>query len=496
MVTHFTVGITENLQSVQLPLKYANRHGLVTGATGTGKTITLQHLAEQFSKAGVPVFASDIKGDLSGLYQSAENSKLAEPFKNRANELGITYYSFKGYPVRYWDILGEKGIPIRATISEIGPVLLARMLELNDVQEGILNVMFRIADEDGLLLVDLNDLRDMLNYLSDNATDISARLGNISKPSIATIQRNILTLENQGAAHFFGEPALNLNDLFKTTYDGLGFINILNAEKLMNTPRLYAAMQLWLISELFETLPEVGDCDKPKAVFFFDEAHLLFEDAPKALIDNVERAVRLIRSKGIGIYFVTQNPSDVPDGVSSQLATRIGHALRAYTPKEQKIVTIAAQTFRQNPNLPNLEDELVNLGIGQALISCPDDKGAPQEVHKVKVCPPHGQAGPINETIRQELIQKDDFYIKYKETLDPESASEILEKRANDLALEVAESEQENSGFLGTLFGNNGGKQSFAQSLTKSVIRQVVGTIGRKIGHEIIRGVLGGLAKK
>ncbi|MFT6072573.1 MAG: DNA helicase HerA-like ATPase [Alphaproteobacteria bacterium] len=500
MTAHFTVGITSAFDKVQLPLKYANRHGLITGATGTGKTITLQHLAEQFSKAGVPVFASDIKGDLSGLYESAENCKLAEPFAKRAKELEISDYCFKGNPVRYWDVFGEKGIPIRATISEIGPVLLARMLELNDVQEGVLNIMFRIADEDGLLLVDLNDLRDMLHHLSENAAEISARLGNVSKQSIATIQRNILTLENQGAAHFFGEPALDLNDLFKTTYDGLGFINILNAEKLMSTPRLYAAMQLWLISELFETLPEVGDSDKPKAVFFFDEAHLLFEDAPKALIDNVERAVRLIRSKGIGIYFVTQNPSDVPDGVSSQLATRIGHALRAYTPKEQKTVKIAAETFRQNPDLPHLTDELVNLGIGEALISCPDDTGAPQAVQKAKICPPQGQAGVIDEPTRQNLINRDDLYATYKESLDPESASEILKQRAEVTAQETAQekvkAEEAESGFLGGLFNSKGGKQSFGQSLVKSIIRQVTGTIGRKIGRELIRGLLGGLAKK
>jgi len=482
MQTHFTVGITNDLENVQLPLKYANRHGLITGATGTGKTITLQHLAEQFSKAGVPVFASDVKGDLSGLYESAAECKLAKPFQERATALKMTDYCFKGNPVRYWDIFGEKGIPVRATISEIGPILLARMLELNDVQEGVLNIMFRIADEDGLLLVDLNDLRDMLHHLSENATEISARLGNISKQSIATIQRSILTLENQGAAHFFGEPALKLEDLFKTTYDGHGFINILNAEKLMNTPRLYAAMQLWLISELFENLPEVGDSDKPKAVFFFDEAHLLFEDAPKALVENVERAVRLIRSKGIGIYFVTQNPSDVPDDISSQLATRIGHALRAYTPKEQKIVKIAADTFRQNPDLPDLQNELVNLGVGEALISCPDEKGAPQIIDSQK---------------RKEVIDRDDLYANYKETFDPESASEILEKRAQETAKALEEAEAEGSGFLGGLFGTKKGvKQSFGQSLAKSVIRQFVGTIGRKIGREIIRGVLGGLVKR
>jgi uncharacterized protein len=496
MATHFTVGVTDGLQSIHLPLKYANRHGLITGATGTGKTVTLQHLAEQFSNAGVPVFLSDVKGDLSGLYESAENSKLADIFLSRAKELELSEYKFNGNPARYWDIFGEKGIPIRATISEIGPVLLSRMLELNDVQEGIINIMFRVSDEEKLLLIDLEDLRRMLTYLSDNAADFSARLGNISTQSVATIQRNILTLENQGATHFFGEPALDLNDLFKVTYDGRGFINILNAEKLMNTPRLYAAMQLWLISELFENLPEVGDLDKPKAVFFFDEAHLLFADAPKALLENVERAVRLIRSKGVGIYFVTQNPSDVPDGVSSQLATRIGHALRAYTPKEQRTVEIAAETFRQNPDLPNLQDELVNLTVGEALISCPDDNGAPQQVQKVKICPPHGKAGVIDEDIRQEIINRDDLYFKYKQTINSESASEILEKKDTEQAITEQQTQEADSGFLGGLFGGSGQKQSFTQSLVKGVIRQVTGTIGRKITQELIRGVLGGFTRR
>ncbi len=496
MASHITVGVTKNLQSIDLPLKYANRHGLITGATGTGKTITLQHLAEQFSSAGIPVFLSDIKGDLSGLYESAENSKLADIFLNRAKELQLTDYKFGGNPVRYWDIFGTKGIPIRATISEIGPVLLSRMLELNDVQEGVINVMFRVADDEKLLLVDLDDLRKMLTYISDNAVDISERYGNISKQSVATIQRNILILENQGATHFFGEPALDLTDLFKVTYDGRGFINILNAEQLMNTPRLYAAMQLWLISELFETLPEVGDLEKPKAVFFFDEAHLLFADAPKLLIENVERAVRLIRSKGIGIYFVTQNPSDVPDGVSSQLATRIGHALRAYTPKEQKTVQIAADTFRQNPDLPDLQNELVNLTIGEALISCPDDKGAPQPVQKVKICPPHGKAGTIDGVLRQNIIERDDLYTKYNHRINTESASEILEQQEALQTAQETESQAEQTGFLDGILGNNGSKQSFAQSLLKGVIRQVTTTIGRKITQELIRGVLGGFKRR
>lgn len=492
-MTHFTIGITENLEPVTLPLKYANRHGLVTGATGTGKTITLQHLAEQFSKAGVPVFASDIKGDLSGLLESAEGSKLAEPFSKRAAELQMSDYKFQGNPVRYWDLFGKKGIPVRATISEIGPVLLSRMLELNDVQEGVINIMFRIADEESWPLVDLDDLRKMLTYLSDNAAEISARLGNISKQSIATIQRNILTLENQGANHFFGEPALKLKDLFKLTYDGLGFINILNAENLMNTPRLYAAVQLWLISELFETMPEVGDLDKPKAVFFFDEAHLLFDDAPKSLLENIERAVRLIRSKGVGIFFVTQNPSDVPDDVSSQLATRIGHALRAFTPKEQRTIQAAAETFRPNPKMLDLEDEITNLGVGQALISCPDDKGAPQIVQKAKICPPHGKAGIIESSKLQAVVNRDDLYETYKERIDAESAAEILEKR---MAEEAQTTEDDKPSFLKTIIFGNDRRQSIFQAIIKTIIRQFTGMIGRRIGKAIIRGVLGGLAKK
>ncbi|MFZ2468661.1 MAG: helicase HerA-like domain-containing protein, partial [Parvibaculum sedimenti] len=355
-----------------LLLARANRHGLVTGATGTGKTVTLQVLAEGFSNAGVPVFAADIKGDLSGLSQPGDGKP---PFVKRAKEIGVEYVPDR-FPTIFWDVFGEEGHPVRATISEMGPLLLARLLDLNDTQEGVLNIAFRLADEQGLLLLDLKDLRAMLTYVAENAASLSAQYGNVSKQSVGAIQRQLLVLENQRGGEFFGEPALEIAELMRTDREGRGIVNILSATKLMDNPRLYSTFLLWLLSELFEELPEVGDLDKPKLVFFFDEAYLLFDDAPKALVDSVEHVVRLIRSKGVGVYFVTQNPLDVPDQVLAQLGNRIQHALRAFTPRDQKAVRAAAETFRQNPAF-STEEAIMSLGVGEALVSTLDAKGAP-----------------------------------------------------------------------------------------------------------------------
>src|ERR687890_860261 len=410
-------------------LKLANRHGLVTGATGTGKTVSLQVLAEGFSNAGVPVFAADIKGDLSGM-AAPGNGK--EPLVKRAKEIGIEYVPDK-FPVVFWDLFGEQGHRVRATISEMGPLLLSRLLDLNDTQEGVLNIAFRIADEQGLLLLDLKDLRALLQLISDNASQLTTTYGNVSKATIGTIQRQLLVLENQQGDAFLGEPALDIKDLMRTDRDGRGVVNILAADKLMNNPRLYATFLLWLMSELFEELPEVGDLDKPKLVFFFDEAHLLFNDAPQALLDAVERVVRLIRSKGVGVYFITQNPADVPESVLSQLGNRVQHALRAYTPRDQKAVRVAAQTFRQNPAF-STEKAITELSVGEALVSTLEGKGAPSMVERTLVAPPMGQVGPIEAAERQRLVQASPIRGKYDQAVDPESAYEMLAKRAEKAA--------------------------------------------------------------
>src|SRR5947209_15741078 len=379
-----------------LTLALANRHGLVTGATGTGKTVTLQVLAEGFSRAGVSVFAADIKGDLSGIAAVGEGK---EPFVERAKDLGFDYQPDE-FPVIFWDLFGEQGHPIRATISEMGPVLLARLMDLNDTQEGVLNIAFRVADEEGLLLLDLKDLRAMLGYVADHAAELTTHYGNVSKATVGTIQRQLLVLENQGGTKFFGEPALALQDLMKKSSDGRGYVNILVADKLMESPRLYATFLLWLLSELFEQMPEVGDLDKPKLVFFFDEAHLLFNDAPKALLDRIEQVVRLIRSKGVGVFFVTQNPIDVPDKVLGQLGNRVQHALRAFTPRDQKAVRAAAETFRPNPKLDTAQ-VIMELGKGEALVSFLEGNGTPSIVERCMVRPPSARVGPVSPEERK-----------------------------------------------------------------------------------------------
>ena len=397
MVEDGKILIGKSTKPETLTLRLANRHGLVTGATGTGKTVTLQVLAEGFSNAGVPVFAADIKGDLSGI---AEPGRGEAHFVKRAEEVGIDYAPDR-FPVVFWDLFGEQGHRVRATVSEMGPLLLARLLDLNETQEGILNIAFRVADEQGLLLLDLKDLRALLQYVAENAKELSAAYGNVAKQSVGTIQRQLLVLENQKAEEFLGEPALDIRDLMKVDREGRGIVNLLAADKLMNNPRLYATFLLWLMSELFEELPEVGDLDKPKLVFFFDEAHLLFDGAPKALVDAVERVVRLIRSKGVGVYFVTQNPLDVPETVLAQLGTRVQHALRAFTPRDQRAVRAAAETFRQNPAF-DTSKAITELGVGEALVSTLEAKGTPSIVERTLIAPPSGRVGPIDAAERQE----------------------------------------------------------------------------------------------
>jgi DNA helicase HerA-like ATPase len=413
-----------------LHLPTANRHGLIAGATGTGKTITLQVMAEAFSAAGVPVVCADIKGDLSGIAMPGKpNPKL----ESRAAKLGVTDFAYRASPVVFWDVFGIQGHPIRATIAEMGPTLLARMLDLTEAQEGVLNIAFALADDEGLLLLDFKDLRAVLGHVAERASELGTEYGNVSKASVGTIQRKLLMLDQQGGETFFGEPALELSDLMLLTPDGRGAINVLAADKLIHSPRLYATFLLWLLSELFEELPEVGDMEKPKLVFFFDEAHLLFNDAPKALVEKVEQVVRLIRSKGVGIYFVTQNPLDLPQTVLAQLGNRVQHALRAFTPADQKAVKAAAETFRPNPRL-NVSSAITELEVGEALVSLLDGKGIPGIVQRAKVAPPRGRIGPVTPAERAELIQRSPLAGRYETALDRDSAYELLNGRAHTVA--------------------------------------------------------------
>ncbi|MEQ8402912.1 MAG: DUF853 domain-containing protein [Roseitalea porphyridii] len=415
-------------QKEHLQLRYANRHGLVTGATGTGKTVTLQILAEGFSNAGVPVFCADVKGDLSGIAAMGEAKDF---LVKRAKTIGLDPYEMQEFPVIFWDLFGEQGHPIRTTISEMGPLLLSRLMDCTDAQEGVINIAFRIADEEGLLLLDLKDLRSLLSHMSERARDLSHRYGSVNRQSIGAIQRKLLVLEQQGAEMFFGEPALRIADIMRTTPDGRGAINVLAADKLMMNPRLYATFLLWLLSELFEELPEVGDPDKPRLVFFFDEAHLLFDEAPKILLDRVEQVVRLIRSKGVGVFFVTQNPLDVPDTVLSQLGNRIQHALRAYTPREQRAVKTAADTFRPNPDFDAFET-ITRLGVGEALVSTLETKGVPGIVQRTLIRPPSSRLGPLEDHERAEIVKLSPVMGQYDEAVDRDSAYEMLARRAEE----------------------------------------------------------------
>ncbi|BAT61275.1 AAA-like domain protein [Variibacter gotjawalensis] len=515
-----------------LSLHYGNRHGLATGATGTGKTVTLQVLAEGFSRAGVPVFAADIKGDLSGI---AEVGDAKDIFVKRAKDLGFAYEPDE-FPVIFWDLFGEQGHPIRATISEMGPLLLSRLLDLNDVQEGVLNIAFKIADDHGLPIYDIKDLRAMLDAIAPFASKKAAeegsgseiidqikqgvaQYGNVTKQTVGTIQRALLVLENQKATAFFGEPALALKDFMRTDASGRGYVNILAADKLMENPRTYATFLLWMLSELFEELPEVGDVDKPKLVFFFDEAHLLFNDAPKALLDKIEQVVRLIRSKGVGVYFVTQNPLDVPDKVLAQLGNRVQHALRAFTPRDQKAVKAAAETFRPNPKLDTAQ-VITELGKGEALCSFLEGNGTPSMVERTMVRPPSARVGPITPDERKAVMAKSPVKGKYDTTVDSESAFEMFQKRVGEKAVDGDKTEEGGllgslGNMIGSIFGTNrkrGEKLTTSQTIAREITRtvssrvagniaaqvgkSVAGSVGGSVGRAIIRGTLGGILKR
>ena len=479
----------------------ANRHGLVAGATGTGKTVTLQRMAEGFSRIGVPVFMADVKGDLAGLARPGEAKGKV---KERIEQLGLADFALAPCPVVLWDAFGEQGHPVRATISEMGPLLLGRMLGLNEVQSGVLTLAFKIADDAGLLLLDMKDLRAMLQHVGDNAKQLTTQYGNISAASIGAIQRGLLTIEQQGGDRFFGEPALNLDDLIQT--DGeRGVVNILAAERLMAAPRLYSTLLLWLLSELFEKLPEVGDPDKPKLVFFFDEAHLLFNDAPKALLEKIEQVVRLIRSKGVGVYFVTQNPLDIPDTVLGQLGNRVQHALRAFTPRDQKAVKAAATTLRANPKL-DVEAAITELGVGEALVSLLDARGRPGVVERALVVPPGTRIGPITADERKAIIAASALAGVYDGAVDRESAYEKLTQRVATAspaeqragaAAPPAQAPAEGGGFLdavgGLLGGSTGPRGGHREGVLEAAAKSAFRAIGSQVGREIVRGVLGGL---
>ncbi len=500
-----------------LESRMGNRHGLITGATGTGKTVSLQNVAESFSSLGVPVLLTDVKGDLAAMCSPAQpKGSIAA----RIDELGLRSkgYENKGYPVCFWDVSGEQGHPMRATISEMGPLVLARLLDLNDVQSGLLNIIFRIADDNGLLLLDLKDLRSMATWVADNRNEYAVTYGNIATASIGAIQRALLRLEDEGAEAFFGEPSLKISDLFRTDDSGRGYINILAADKLMQKPRMYSAVLYWLLSEMYEQLPEVGDCDKPRFVLMFDEAHLLFNDIPKILLEKLEQVVRLIRSKGVGVYFVTQNPTDVPDSILSQLGNRIQHALRAYTPRDQKAVRVAAQTFRVNPAI-NTEQAITELRTGEALVSFLDRKGAPSVVERALILPPEGGIGPISSEQRMEIMAASPMGNLYDESIDRESAYEMLAARTESLQreaslaawdkqrekLELSERkaklaaerqaraeerearQREKEAQKDDIFGN------LLNSVAKQTTRTITNNVGRQIGNTLLRGVLGGL---
>lgn len=477
-----------------LDLALANRHGLITGATGTGKTVTMQVLAEGFSDAGVPVFAADIKGDLSGIALPGEPKEF---ITNRNQQIGLTGYENRGYPTVFWDVFGKKGHPVRATVADMGPLLLSRLMDLNEVQEGVLTIMFRVAADDNIPLVDLKDLRAMLNELAETRKDVETTYGNIATASIGAIQRRLLVLEEQGADSFFGEPALNLQDFIKTTYDRRGFINIMSADELMQRPQLYATFLLWMLTTLWSELPEVGDQDKPKLVFFFDEAHLLFDDAPKALLDRVEQVARLIRSKGVGVYFITQNPLDVPDTVSSQLGNRIQHALRAFTPREQKAVRAAATTFRQNPEL-DTEEAILEVGVGEALVSFLEGRGEPSIVQRTLIRPPNARIGPLDEAERAEVTARSPYAGKYDQAIDRESAHEIVGKRqAERIEAEKKlqeEKSQADAGWANVVFGRGPrGGRSLGEQVTRDIGRSIMRRAIRTGLNAVFRGLgLGG----
>jgi DNA helicase HerA-like ATPase len=487
-------------KDVSLRLPMANRHGLIAGATGTGKTVTLQVIAEGFSRAGVPVFLSDVKGDLGGLSQAGGDNPKA---KERAAKLAIADYAGAASPAIYWDLFGKQGHPIRTTVSEMGPLLLSNLMELSEAQEGVLNIAFRVADEQGMLLLDLKDLRAMLAFLAENAADLAVRYGNVTKATVGAIQRALLVLEQQGGDAFFGEPALDLNDFLRQDRQGRGYVNVLAADTLMRSPRLYASFLLWMLAELFERLPEVGDRDRPVLVFFFDEAHLLFNEAPKALLDQVEQVVRLIRSKGVGIYFITQNPIDVPETVLGQLGNRVQHALRAFTPRDQKAVRIAAETFRANPAFETAA-AVTELGVGEALVSTLEPGGAPGIVERAFIAPPRARIGPVTPEERKAVVEGSPVTGKYEQAVDRESAYERLQARAAEAAPppKIAETRQAGQSPWQNPSGqgrreaaprrSGGNRQSVGEAFAKSAVR----AIGSQVGRQIVRGVLGAIFKR
>lgn len=504
-MTDGTVFLGTSEKREELFLKLANRHGLITGATGTGKTVTLQILAEGFSAAGVPVFAADVKGDLSGVSREGEPKDF---LLKRAKKIGFDDYGFEGFPTIFWDLFGKQGHPIRTTITEMGPLLISRLMGLTDAQEGALNIAFRIADEEGLLLLDLKDLRAMLSELANRGSELISDYGNVNRRTIGAIQRRLIVLEEQGGENFFGEPALDIKDLMRTTRDGRGFINILAADELMQSPQLYATFLLWLMSELFEEMPEVGNPDKPKLVFFFDEAHLLFNEAPKSLLTKVEQVVRLIRSKGVGVYFVTQNPLDVPDTVLAQLGNRVQHALRAFTPRDQKAVKAAATTFRQNPKF-DTEEVITQLGVGEALVSTLDLKGVPSMVERTLIRPPSSQMGPVMPAERTQSVKNSPVYGLYDEAVDRDSAFEKLRVKAEKIAeqqqaaAEAKEKAKADKAKAKQTSSRSKGRTRRTDSATDRFVKNMASTVGRQIGNmlvrnggSIVRGILGGLLKR
>ncbi len=492
------IGGNPKKEHIVLNPKMANRHGLVAGATGTGKTVTLQVLAEGFSKMGVPVFTADVKGDLSGVAAAAgSHPKIDE----RIEKIGIDNYQSHDNPVIFWDVFGKHGHPVRTTISEMGPILLANLLELNDTQEGVLHIAFDIADEQGLLLLEIKDLRSMLNWLSDNRKEIMREYGNVSPQSVAAIVRRLLVLENSGGDQFFGEPALNIQDMMRTDTSGRGLINILHSKELMLNPRIYSTFLLWLLSELFEELEEVGDPDKPRLVFFFDEAHLLFENAPKALLDRIEQVVRLIRSKGVGVFFVTQHPTDIPDDVLGQLGNRIQHALRAFTPRDFKAVKTAAETFRPNPEL-DAESLITQLGVGEALVSVLDEKGRPGIVQQTLICPPESRIGPLKGPERKKVFQESPVHGVYDKAIDRESAYEILlakeqkleERKQKEMeqAKQLREKE-EKAKAAKKKASRSSSRKSNRQGVGETFLKTLARTLGSNLGKKLLRGILGSL---
>jgi DNA helicase HerA-like ATPase len=473
--------IAKGERELQLLPNMANRHGLIAGATGTGKTVTLRVIAENFSRLGVPSFLADIKGDVSGLAKpGAPNPKILA----RVDQLGLTDFSFEGYPIEFWDVFGAQGNPVRATVSDLGPLLLGRLLNLNETQTGVLNLVFKIADDNGLLLLDLKDLRSMLQHVSERASEFRTAYGNISPASVGAIQRNLMTIEEHGGDKFFGEPALNLDDLIQTDANGRGVMNVLAADQLINSPRIYSVFLLWLMSELFENLPEAGDLPKPKLVFFFDEAHLLFNEAPPALLEKIEQVVRLIRSKGVGIYFITQNPIDIPDTVLGQLGNRVQHALRAFTPRDQKAVKTAAQTFRQNPKL-NTETVIGELGVGEALVSFLDAEGRPQIVERAMILPPRSQLPPLSPTERNDIRSRSTVASYYAQAADRQSAYEMLQARAQE-QLQTAQAP------VAAPQRQPGGARR-TDNIWESVAKSTARSMGTQVGREIVRGLLGSI---